>query len=201
MMDQIMALVHDHGTLVYALLFVYCALKSGSLPLFAGFAAQAGALDVMTVAATVLAGGYLGDEARFSAARRWGPALVQRWPKVRPLVDNGVVMLERFGTAYIFLYRYPKGMRTIGAFPVGLTMMPWLKFTILNLASALVWTLALVGGGYWLGAVLSGWVGENWGLVSTALLVLFVGASWLAWRKLGHRFGERTLSDSSVTPR
>ncbi|WP_218940347.1 hypothetical protein [Denitrobaculum tricleocarpae] len=30
----------------YLLLFAYCALKSGTLPLFAGYAAQAGALPV-----------------------------------------------------------------------------------------------------------------------------------------------------------
>lgn len=187
-MDQIMTLLRDYGMLVYVLLFAYCALKSGSLPLFAGFASQTGALDVTIVAATVLSGGYLGDEARFVAARRWGPALVQRWPKMQPLVDKSVILLERYGAAYIFLYRYPKGLRTVGAFPVGLTIMPWPRFTALNMASALVWTLVMVGGGYWLGEVLSDWIGENWGLASTALLLLFVGASLLVWRKFGSEF-------------
>ena len=57
-------------------------------------------------------------------------------------------MIEKYGTAYIFLYRYPKGMRTIGALPVGLTNISWLKFTLLNGASALLWTGLLVGAGY-----------------------------------------------------
>lgn len=105
-MDQIMTLVRDYGVLVYALLFAYCVLKSGSLPLFAGFAAQTGALDVTTVAAAVLAGGYFGDEAR---SRRHGAG--ETLAKIQPLVDKGVIMLERYGTAYIFLYRYPKGLR------------------------------------------------------------------------------------------
>jgi membrane-associated protein len=191
-MDQILALVREYGALIYVLLFAYCALKSGSLPLFAGFAAQTGALDVWMVATVVLAGGYLGDEARFVAARRWGRALIKRWPRFQPLVDKGVSLLERYGAAYIFLYRYPKGLRTVGAFPVGLTDMPWQRFTALNFVSALVWTLALVGGGYWLGAVMPAWISNNWGLASTVLLVLFGAASLLAWRKFGNHLHERT---------
>jgi membrane-associated protein len=42
-METVLALVRDYGTAVYVLLFAYCALKSGSLPLFAGYAAQTGA--------------------------------------------------------------------------------------------------------------------------------------------------------------
>jgi membrane-associated protein len=182
-MDQILGLIRDYGALIYVLLFAYCALKSGSWPLLAGFAAQTGALDLSIVAACVLAGGYLGDEARYLAARRWGEALLRRWPRFRPNVEKCIALLERYGAAYIFLYRYPKGLRTVGAFPVGLTDMPWRRFTMLNMASALTWTLALVGGGYWLGAVLSGWITENWGLASTGLLVLFGTASLLVWRK------------------
>ena len=35
-----LALINEYGTLIYLLLFGYCALKSGSLPLFGGYAAQ-----------------------------------------------------------------------------------------------------------------------------------------------------------------
>lgn len=66
-MEQILALVKDYGLLVYALLLVYCAVKSGTLPLFAGAAAQAGALDPALVAAVTFTGGYIGDEARFAS--------------------------------------------------------------------------------------------------------------------------------------
>ncbi|SEO03991.1 hypothetical protein SAMN05216227_104131 [Pseudorhodobacter antarcticus] len=69
-LEATLALINEYGTLIYLLLFGYCALKSGSLPLFGGYAAQAGALDVGLVAVVVFAGGYLGDEARFAVARR-----------------------------------------------------------------------------------------------------------------------------------
>ncbi len=192
-MDQILTLVRDYGVLIYLLLFAYCALKSGALPLFAGFAAQNGALDIWIVATAVLAGGYLGDEARFMVARRWGPALLARWPRLGPWVARGVSLLQRHGPAYIFLYRYPKGLRTVGAFPVGLTNLSWRRFTLLNFASALLWTVALVFGGYWLGAVLSGWIGQNWGWASTVLLLLFGAVSFAAWRKVSSQVREPSI--------
>lgn len=57
-LEAIVSLISQYGTLVYLLLFGYCALKSGSLPLFGGYAAQAGALDVALVAVATFAGGY-----------------------------------------------------------------------------------------------------------------------------------------------
>lgn len=44
-LEAFLTLISQYGTLVYLLLFAYCALKSGSLPLFGGYAAHTGALD------------------------------------------------------------------------------------------------------------------------------------------------------------
>jgi len=44
-METVLTLIGDYGTAVYIILFLYCALKSGALPLFGGYAAQQGVLD------------------------------------------------------------------------------------------------------------------------------------------------------------
>jgi membrane-associated protein len=182
-METVLALVRDYGTAVYLLLFAYCALKSGSLPLFAGYAAQTGALDVTTVAAATFAGGYLGDEARFALARRYGHRLSTGRPRIARLIAQGTQLLDRYGLIYLFLYRYPKGMRTIGALPVGLTAMRWQSFTALNAASAALWTVLLVGAGFVFGQTLERAVASNWAAASVVLLVVFAGATaWLWWR-------------------
>ncbi len=170
-MEQILALVADYGTFSYVLLFGYSALKSGSLPLFAGIAAQAGALDVAIVGAAAFAGGYLGDEARYWTARRYGKALSARPGRLSALLARATDLLERYGRWYMFLYRYPKGLRTVGAFPVGLTDMRWFEFTALNGASALLWAGTLVGAGYLFGETISRAVEANFGLASAAMLV------------------------------
>ena len=174
----------DYGTLVYVLLFAYCALKSGSLPLFAGFAANAAVLDITVVGVVVFLGGYLGDEVRFAVARRYGAAWAEGRPRVARAIESATLLMARYGRAYIFLYRYPKGMRTIGAIPVGLGDMPWSRFTLLNAASALVWTVTLVGIGYGFGVHVEQAVKQGWGAFSVGLLGLMLVALWFAWRQV-----------------
>ena len=170
---------------VYAILFGYCALKSGALPLLAGVIAQQGALDPVWVAVSAFLGGYLGDEARFAIARAYGDRLFASRPRVRRWIDQAAAVLDRHGAAYIFLYRYPKGMRTIGAFPVGLSAIEWRVFTVLNAASAFLWASTLVGFGYLLGDQIAAAAESWWGMVSVALLIAFLVVSWWAFRRIG----------------
>jgi len=183
-METILDLLEQYGPWVYGLLFLYCGLKSGALPLFAGYAAHAGALDPWIVATATFAGGYLGDEARFALGRRHGAGFMVHRPMVQRALSRAKLLMAHYGAWYIFLYRYPKGMRTIGALPVGLGTMRWGLFTTLNAASAALWTVLLVGGGYVFGDVIATAAQNNWGLVSVLLLVGFIGLGLLAWWRI-----------------
>jgi membrane-associated protein len=91
-------------------------------------------------------------------------------------------MLERYGYWYVFLYRYPKGMRTVGALPVGLTSIPWIRFTALNAGSAFLWAVLLVGSGYLLGGAIADAAEANFGAFSVALLAVGLIALVLGFR-------------------
>lgn len=174
-MQELTNLIREYGTLVYILLFAYCMLKSGILPLFAGYAAQVGALDFGIVAAATLAGGYLGDEVRFYIARNYGTGFLEKRPRLAYLAGKASHLLERYGSAYIFIYRYPKGLRTVGALPVGLTSITWSKFTLLNFASALLWVTLFVGGGYAFGELIEQSIAGTWAAFSIIALLVFMG--------------------------
>ena len=141
-------------------------------------------MDVGLVAVAVFAGGYLGDEARFFAVRRYGAGAIASRPRLARALETAKKLLDRYGVAYIFLYRYPKGMRTIGALPVALTDIAWSRFTALNAASALLWMTILVGLGYLFGETIKYTVSENWGMFSVALLGAFLLLSYIAWRRV-----------------
>jgi membrane-associated protein len=183
-MESILTLIGDYGTAVYIILFLYCALKSGALPLFGGYAAQQGVLDPVLVGIAALAGGYLGDELRFGLARRYGTAWVAERARLELWMDRCEQLLKRYGVAYMFLYRYPKGMRTIGALPVGMTDISWRRFTLLNAASAITWATLLVGVGYVFGEAIEAAVAKGWGLASVILLIVFVALIWRGFRRL-----------------
>lgn len=186
-MEQLLHWIEINQMLVYLLLFAYCALKSGALPLFAGVLVQQDALDLTPVVLAAFLGGYLGDELRFFVARRYGGGLFASRPKWRAYVDRASLAMETYGAAYIFLYRYPKGMRTIGALPVGLSQMPWGQFTVLNAMSAALWCSALVGLGVILGEQVTEAAESWWGVVSVALLIAFIGATMIVLRRIGAR--------------
>jgi membrane protein DedA with SNARE-associated domain len=204
-METILNIVRDYGPLSYVILFLYCALKSGSLPLFAGIAAHFDALNLALVAMAVFAGGYLGDELRFYLGRKYGVDKLSSNPRYIRALNTAKLLLDRYGKAYIFLYRYPKGLRTIGSLPVTLTDMRWPEFSALNFASAITWTFVLVGTGYFFGAALEETIGDNWGIFSIALLALFSLLTYLAWKRVNAIAnecvqGEATSSVSSVKP-
>lgn len=184
-METILSWIEVNAALVYILLFSYCALKSGALPLFAGILAGNGTLMAEAVLAATFLGGYLGDEIRFALGRRYGPGLGAGRPRLRRMMDRCRLLMDRHGALYIFLYRYPKGMRTIGALPVGMGTMPWSRFTRLNAASAGLWSVLLVGMGSLFGDSIQHLAETRWAAASIALLVLFVILTWILARRIG----------------
>ncbi|MBL8702577.1 MAG: VTT domain-containing protein [Alphaproteobacteria bacterium] len=186
-MDEIIALVAAHGLMVYALLFAYTFVKSGALPLFAAYAAQLGALDISMVAAASFSGTWLGDEVRFAVGRRWGSRLLERFPRLKPRVALALRLLERHRHWYILGYRFPKGARTIGALPLGITAMEWRSFAPLNFLAAALWAGLLVALGYGAGSLAETIWGPALQASGLVLLALFVAASWLLWRRASRR--------------
>ena len=172
----------QYGRWIYIALFAYCFVKSGILPLLAGYASAIGYLDVWLVMAAAFGGSWVGDEARFFVARRYRESL-PRWPWLTRQIKIATSLLEKFGAWYIFLYRYPKGVRTVGALPMGLTRIPWAKFTTLNAASSALWAALLIGSGYFLGEVVAK-EARNYALAaSLVLFVIFSAAFALIWRQ------------------
>lgn len=127
----------DLGPSIYARLFGYCALKSGYLPLFAGYLAAIGDLDLRWTWLSVFAGGCVGDEIRFWIARRLGPKLHTCPRLVRPL-SLATRLFAKHGAWYCFAYRYAKGLQTVGSLPIGLAGWRWRRFAPVNLASAAI---------------------------------------------------------------
>ena len=182
-MEGMLDLIQQYGLLVYLLLFGYCALKSGWLPLFAGYAAHTGALDVGYVALAAFMGGYLGDELRFVLARTYGTTWLEKPNRLGRLFKRATELANRYGTAYIFLYRYPKGLRTIGALPIGLTSISWRRFSLLNACSVLVWVVVLVGGGFTFGATFDSLGVENLTALSILFLCVFLLTLYRLWNQ------------------
>lgn len=175
-MGELGELVRDYGPWIYALLFAYTALKSGYLPVVAGYFASLGDLDVALVAMSAFLGAWLGDEARFWIAHRYADG-IRAMPRLARSIQVAETAIDRYGAYYIFLYRYAKGLRTLGSIPFGLLGWRWRRFAPLNLSSAAVWVAVTVGLGYLAGGAAVAAIGDQAGSIGVLILVLMLAGS------------------------
>ncbi len=182
-MDSILAFVDRWETWVYPALALYAAVKSGLLPVFAGVLAAAGALDVALVFSALFAGTVVGEEAKFWLGRRFGVPLRARWRWLDNAIPRVEAITSRWGRGWVLFYRWPKGGRTLGALPIGLTAWPWRRFAVLNVLGALLWAGPLVAIGYGGGPVVLSLLERYGGAATAALLAIMVVLIWRAWRR------------------
>lgn len=181
-MEMALGFVECWGAWVYPALALYAAVKSGLLPVFAAGAAAAGVLDLGLVAVALLGGTVLGEEAKFHAGRWLGPRLSAGRPRLSRAVERTRRAADRWGAAWVLLYRWPKGGRTLGALPLGAAGWSWRRFAPLNLAGAAIWSGGMLGLGWLGGAAMLGALDRWGGAVTALLLVAMLVMLGLAWR-------------------
>lgn len=162
-------------------------LEGESILVAAGALAHRGLLSLPLVMLAAFVGSVAGDQFWFQMGRRYGQGLLERRPKWKSRVGAVQRRLDRYGTAFVFGFRFIYGVRAITPALLGLSGYPAARFLLLNIAGAALWVVVVGGAGWALGAALTGvmqraaHVEEL--LVAAALSTLLV---WLGWRHV-HR--------------
>jgi membrane protein DedA with SNARE-associated domain len=117
----------------------------------AGLFAHRGVLDLPLVILLGALGGAAGDIVYFTLGRRYGPTLLERFPKYAPIVERVQALVARFPDLAVFGIRFLYGLRTVGPAVIGAGAISWPRFLALNALGALAWSALWVGAGYVLG--------------------------------------------------
>ena len=184
-MEDVLLFVERWESWIYPGLALYAALKSGLLPIFAGVLAAAGMLDVSLVFGALLGGTVVGEEAKYWLGKRFGASMRTRWVWLDKAVPRVEAMTARWGQIWLLLYRWPKGGRTLGAFPIGLAGWSWFRFGPLNLLGSVLWAAPLVAIGYTSGPMLLSLLERYGGAVTAGMLAITVVLVWFAWHRSG----------------
>ena len=150
----------------------------------AAIGATVGHVDPWILMGSVWIGSYLGDQTWFYLGRRYGPAILRRFPKSQPRVEKATVLLERYGTLFILSFRFLYGIRNVASIVCGLAGYNWARFAVLNFIAAGVWAGSFVAAGWFLGA----WLGVErlfWAIcgIAAGALIFFVARHfWLRSR-------------------
>ena len=179
--------VRGIGAIVLLLILALATLVSEDLTtIAAGLLVADGRLDFVPAAVACLLGIFIGDLLLFLAGRTLGrPALrlpPLRWWLSERAVEQSSEWFRRRGAAVVVLSRFMPGMRLPTYFAAGLLHTSFLRFAVVFLLAAAVWTPLLMAVSMWLGSGLLHRFGDfkSW-MVAFGLALLLV---WVAVRGL-----------------
>jgi membrane-associated protein len=189
--------VNEYGIWTYVILFAIIFFETGlvitpflpgdSLLFVGGAAAASGILDLQLLIVTIIAGAVLGDTVNYWIGNRVGLHLFcERFPNLvkKEYIDRTYGFYEKYGGATIFVARFVPMVRTFAPCLAGIGTMHYRRFLFYNVLGAIVWTLVIVLGGYYLGTFSI--VKENMSLLMigvialSAVTILFIIASVVA---------------------
>jgi membrane-associated protein len=161
----LLAVAHEHGALAYGLLFlivfsetglVFMAFLPGDSLLFvAGAIAAGGALHVLPLAGTIVLAAALGNALNFAIGAWLGSKIYDGsigWID-RGALDRTHAFFERHGGKTLIAARFMPVVRSFAPLVAGASGMGRQRFQIYSVTGALLWSVALVGGGFLFGNV------------------------------------------------
>ena len=190
--------VANHGSWVYALLFLIIFVETGvvvmpflpgdSLLFVVGALCGAGLMSLPLSIGLLIVAAILGDQCNYAIGRHFGPKVFQ-WEHSRffnkRAFEQAHAFYEKYGGVTIIAARFMPFLRTFAPFVAGVAEMTRSKFTFFNVTGAVLWVGGITLVGYLFGNI--PWVKLHmdkiiWAaILLPGLLVLF--GAWKARRK------------------
>jgi membrane-associated protein len=165
-------------------LFVGFVIPGETAAVLGGVLASRGHINLVAVAAVVVAAAIVGDTVGYEVGRHIGPRILQskRLERRRESLERAQDLLARRGGSAVFLGRFVAFFRAVMPTLAGASHMPYPRFLAFNAAGGVVWGLASVILGYLAGdsyARIEKVVGRDAAAVAVTLLVV---AGLIVWR-------------------
>jgi membrane protein DedA with SNARE-associated domain len=142
------------ATYGYIALFIY-SLGGGMVALIAASVlSYMGKMDLAVSMAIAFSANVIGDNLLFYLARNQKEVMHPYLKKHRRKLALAHIQMKRYGSWIILLQKFIYGIKTLIPIAIGLTKYDLRKFTILNIVSAVVWTLTVGFVSYFFGNAL-----------------------------------------------
>jgi membrane-associated protein len=172
-----------YGAWVYALLFAVIFVETGvvvmpflpgdSLLFVVGAMCGLGLMELGLVLPLLVLAAVAGDQLNYTIGRFFGPKVWQ-WEQSRffnkRAFHQAHDFYEKYGGITIMLARFLPFIRTFVPFVAGVAEMSRRKFTMFNVAGALVWVISLTTLGYLFGNL--PWAKANMSLIIWAMIIV-----------------------------
>ena len=185
-MDFLVDLIQNYG---YLIVFIGTLLEGETIVILAGFAAFQGHLSLEYVIPLAILGSSIGDHIFFYLGRFKGRAVLARRPHWHARVGKIHELLLRHQNWLIFGSRFMYGFRMAIPVVLGTSKVSALRFSLLNITGAIVWSTFFAFGGYLFGEAIEKFLGnvkkiEGYILLGIIIVVVLVQiVNWWIGRK------------------
>jgi membrane protein DedA with SNARE-associated domain len=140
-----------------AALFIGFILPGETAVLVAGVVASQGHVNVVLVAALVVAAAITGDSVGYLIGRRYGESLMTLpiLKHRRGALERALEGLRRRGPIYVFIGRFTAFLRAVMPGLAGMSQMNYRRFFIANALGGIIWGISFTLLGYFAGTALA----------------------------------------------
>ncbi|GMH33723.1 hypothetical protein BSKO_01557 [Bryopsis sp. KO-2023] len=180
--DRLGAIIAEHGTLTYAILFIIVFCETGlvltpflpgdSLLFASGAFAGLKKLNILYLLGTFIVSAILGDAVNYAIGSWIGERAIESKIVSKKAITKTEKFYEKYGGKTIVLARFVPIVRTFAPFVAGISSMSYDKFAAYNVVGAIVWTLLFCGAGFFFGNL--PFVEKNFSAVVLAIVVVSV---------------------------
>jgi membrane protein DedA with SNARE-associated domain len=165
----------------YVTLFIGTFMEGESVLALAGVAASYGYLTFEYVVAVAALGAFLGDQVCFWVGRRYGPAILARYPRLAAKAPRVERLVRRWDAPAVILLRFLYGLRIAGPIVIGSFGIPAWRLALFNAIGALIWAPIIAAVGYFAGYALEAWIGrlKSFQIAFLMVALVVIGLAWL----------------------
>ncbi len=138
-----------------------------------------------TVLFSINVAAILGNTVGYAFGKRVGEKLFVRENSLifkKSYIALSKTFYDKYGGMALILGRFLPIIRTFAPIIAGVARIDARKFLLYNITGSLMWTITMVGSGYWLAKKFP-WVGDHIGLITLGMIVVAMGTLTRAYLK------------------
>ncbi|MDR1561430.1 MAG: DedA family protein [Holosporaceae bacterium] len=132
----------------YYAVFICACLEGEIAVLTAGFLCKRGIMSLQMVIFFAFLGTVITEQCLFFVGRIYGARLLKKYRTLEKKSHKVIEFLQKYSSVFIFGSRFVYGIRNISPIIIGMAKIPPLRFSILNVPAAFIWSVSVAGVGY-----------------------------------------------------
>jgi membrane protein DedA with SNARE-associated domain len=167
-----------------------------------GVMAHRGIFSLGSAWAACAFGAFFADEIFFQIGRRSRDRPFVTRMRRKPAFARAVGFIERYPTAYILIFRFLYGLRTVSPIALGLTQVPFRRFLTLNIIACLIWSAIFTTVGFLFGPAVDRMLAALTPYKTPLMIAFPIPGTcfviWLLWRRRRRRLAAERSAETEA---